>query len=129
MNLYLDGPILGNQLVLNSVTPQSSFCEVLQQVRVHNLWERPKRHLATFPSMDTGLWRHKAANAFSSDLKLSREHPAGVDVAGVSLNGLVVAQYLCGGSCGHGGQEQTVPHTMPEHTTEEAGMSYNLHIQ
>lgn len=58
-----------------------------------------------------------AAYAFSADLKLSREHPAGVDVAGVGLNGLVVAKDLGSGSCGHGGQEQTVPHTVPEENT------------
>lgn len=53
VTLYLDGPVLSNQLVLHFVAPQSSFCEVLQQVRIHNLWERQKTHSATFPSMDT----------------------------------------------------------------------------
>lgn len=37
---YLYGTILSNQLVLHLITPQGSFCEVLQEVRVHNLWER-----------------------------------------------------------------------------------------
>lgn len=69
-----------------------------------------------FPPLDTRLWRHKTSNAFSADLKLSWEHPAGINVAGVGLNWLVVAQDLGSGGCGHGGQEQTVPHTMPEDT-------------
>ena len=63
-----------------------------------------------------GRIQQKTANAFSADLKLSREDPAGIDVAGVCLNGLIVAQDLGSGSCGHWGQEQTVPHTMPEKT-------------
>lgn len=56
--LHLDGPVLSNQLVLHFVTPQSSFCEVFQQVGIHNLWERRKTYSATFPSRDTRLWRH-----------------------------------------------------------------------
>jgi len=43
------------------------------------------------------------ASASSADLKLSGEHPAGVDVARVGLNGLIVSQDLGGGSCGHWG--------------------------
>lgn len=46
-------------------------------------------------------------------LKLSRQHAACVDVAGVGLNGLIVAQNLCSGSSGHGSQEQTVAYPMP----------------
>lgn len=53
-------------------------------------------------------------NGFSADLKLPRQHPTGVNVAGVCLKRLVVAQDLGGGSGGHGGQKQTVPYTMPE---------------
>lgn len=35
--LYLDRTIMSNQLVLHSVVPQATFCEVFQQVRIHNL--------------------------------------------------------------------------------------------
>lgn len=48
-----------------------------------------------------------------TDLELSREDSAGVDVTGVGLDGLVVAQDLSCGGRGHGGQQQTVPDTMP----------------
>lgn len=48
-----------------------------------------------------------------TDLELSREDSAGVDVAGVGLDRLVVAQDLGCRGRGHGGQQQTVPHTVP----------------
>lgn len=34
---YLDRPILSNQLVLHLIIPQSSVCEVFQQVGIHDL--------------------------------------------------------------------------------------------
>lgn len=46
LTLYLDGPVLSNQLVLHFITPQSSLCQVLQQVRIYNLWQRWKTHSA-----------------------------------------------------------------------------------
>lgn len=115
--LHLDGPILSNQLVLHLIAPQSSLREIFQQMRIHYLWEKWKNTQKTFV-----LRRHDAYTVVCSihaDLKLSRKHPAGVDVAGVGLNGLVVTQDLSSGSCRHGGQEQTVPYTMPEDTKGE----------
>lgn len=41
-------------------------------------------------------------------LELSGEHTAGVDVAGVRLDGLIVAKNLSGGCGGHRSQQQTV---------------------
>lgn len=116
--LYLNGPVLSNQLVLHFITPQSSFCEVFQQVRIHYLRSR-KIYSATLSCRDTQLWRYSCHILFMhADLKLSWEHPASVDVAGVGLNGLVVTQDLGSWSCGHGGQEQTVPYTMSEDMPE-----------
>ena len=48
----------------------------------------------------------------TTDLKLPRQHPPSVDVARVSLNGLIVAKDLGSGRCGHRSQEQAVPHAM-----------------
>lgn len=48
-----------------------------------------------------------------SNLKLSRKHAACVDVTGVGLDGLIIAQNLCCGGSGHGSQEQTVAYTVP----------------
>lgn len=53
--LYLDGPVLSNQLVLHFVTPESSICEVFQQVRIHYLREKQKTYSATLSSRDTTL--------------------------------------------------------------------------
>ena len=47
-------------------------------------------------------------------LKLARQDPAGVNVAGVGLDGLVVAQDLSRGGRGHGGNQEAVSHTKPE---------------
>ena len=52
----------------------------------------------------------------NSDLKLSGEHSPCVDVAGIGLNGLIVSQDLGRGGSGHGGQQQTVPHSVPADT-------------
>jgi len=46
-------------------------------------------------------------------LELPGEHATRVDVAGVRLDGLIVAQDLCRGSRGHGSQQKTVSDTMP----------------
>lgn len=35
--MYLDGAILGNQLVLHFIIPQPPVREIFQQVRIHNL--------------------------------------------------------------------------------------------
>lgn len=45
-------------------------------------------------------------------LELPREDSAGVDVAGVGLDRLIVTQDLGRGGCGHGSQQQTVAYTM-----------------
>ena len=50
----------------------------------------------------------------ATNLELPRQNPAGVDVAGVGLNGLVVTQDLGGGGGGHGSQQQTVSHPVPK---------------
>lgn len=58
-----------------------------------------------------------AAKAFChvcAHLKLPREDPARVDVAGVGLEGLVVPQDLGGGRGGHGSQQQAVPDAVSE---------------
>lgn len=107
--MYLDRPILSNQLVLHLIIPQSSVCEVFQQVGIHNLCKEKltQQHFLLFAYSEILC-------CINADLKLSREHPAGVDVACVGFNGLIVPQDLgCGGG-GHRGQEQTVLHTVSE---------------
>lgn len=113
---YLDRTIMSNQLVLHRVVPQATFCEVFQQVRIHNLWARWDTHSNLFFQQYTTM---KMSNCIRADLKFSWEHPACVDVTGVGLNGLVVTQDLGSGGCGHGSQQQTVPHTMPDNTEEQ----------
>jgi hypothetical protein len=46
------------------------------------------------------------------DLEFAREHAAGVDVGGVRLNALVVAEDLSGGGSWHGSHQQRVAHTV-----------------
>lgn len=43
LNFYLYGAVLSNQLVLHVLVPQTSFCEVLEQVRVYYLQDSNKR--------------------------------------------------------------------------------------
>lgn len=72
----------------------------------------------------------RKADAFGTHLELSWKHPAGVDVAGVCLDGLIVAQDLGSGSCGHWSQKQTIPHTVPEDAQDWSGSeNYSFQIQ
>ena len=55
------------------------------------------------------------------DLELPAEHPPGVDVAGVGLHGLVVAEDLRRAGRGHGGHQQAVPDPVLRNLGLEAG--------
>lgn len=69
MRIYLDGAILGNQLVLHVIIPQSPVRQVFQQVRIHNLQREKKKKLLnifSFSCIGSGF-----LHDLTTDLKLS----------------------------------------------------------